>query len=114
MSVKRGVGFAVLAVVVVMAGLSAYPVMALRSGATLTLLMWAVLKLKALQAPRRPYKRTEVWILLEPRPALPPLRAQEIIGGALQECFERHAGYAFKGAVTLWLLSFALRLCGIS
>jgi hypothetical protein len=28
--------------------------------------MWAIQRLKALRALRRPYRRTEVWLLLEP------------------------------------------------
>jgi hypothetical protein len=112
LSVKRGVGFALLAIVMVMAGLAAFPALAFRTGAALMLLTWAALKIKALQAPHRPYKRTELWMMLEPRPALSPPRAQEIVGGALRAAFERHASYALLAAIALWACGLALSLLG--
>ena len=90
-SVARGVGFGALAIGLVVAGLAGYPLLALRTGAALTLLMWAILRLKALRAPRHPYKRTEVWLLLDPRPDWPAEMAQRLIGGALQRTLERFA-----------------------
>ena len=87
-SVARGVGFGTLAISLVVVGLAGYPTLALKSGAALTLLMWAILRLKALRAPRRPYKRTEVWLMLEPRPDWPAEIAQRLIGGGLAA----HAG----------------------
>ena len=112
-SVARGVGFGALAVALVVAGLAGYPQLALKSGAALALVMWAILRLKALRAPRRPYKRTEVWLMLEPRPAWPAAVAQRLIGVALQRTFERYARYVLAAAIGLWLASLLLAALGV-
>ncbi len=112
LSVARGVGFGALAIALVVAGLAGYPQLALRSGAVLALLTWAVLRLKALHAPRRPYKRTEVWLMLDPRPAWPAEMAQRVIGAALQRTLERYARFALVAAVGLWLASLLVPWLG--
>ena len=111
-SVARGVGFGALAIGLVVVGLAGYPLLALRSGAALTLLMWAILRLKALRAPRRPYKRTEVWLLLEPRPDWPAEIAQRLIGGTLQRTLERFARPVLAVALASWCASLALPTSG--
>jgi hypothetical protein len=113
LSVARGVGFGALAVALVVAGLAAYPQLALRSGAALTLLMWAILRLKALRALRHPYKRTEVWLLLEPRPPWTAEVAQRLIGAALKRMLERYARFVLIAAVGLWLASLAVPAIGL-
>lgn len=112
-SVRRGVAFGVLAIVVTACGLAAYPVLALQVAAALTLLMWAILRLKAAWAPSRPYKRTEVWIMLEPRPALAPAEAQLLIGRTLEAKFEAYARPTIRVAVGLWGTSLLVRLAGV-
>lgn len=112
-SVARGVGFGALAVALTVAGLAGYPPLALKSGAALCLLMWAVLRLKAIQATTRPYKRTEVWLMLEPRPDWPAEVAQRLIGGTLKSTFERYARYVLAAALALWAASLALPLFDI-
>ena len=112
-SVARGVGFGALAIALVVAGLAGYPQLALRSGAVLALLMWAILRLKALRAPRRPYKRTEVWLLLDPRPAWPAEVAQRLIGEALRRTLERYARFVLVAAIGLWLASLVLPTLGL-
>lgn len=112
-SVARGVGFGGLAVALVVAGLAGYPQLALRSGAALTLLMWAILRLRALGARRRPYKRTEVWLMLEPRPDWPAEQAQRVIGEALERVQERYARWVLATAVALWLASIVVPALGL-
>ena len=112
LSIARGVGFGALAIALVVAGLSGYPQLALRSGAVLALLMWAILRLKALRAPRHPYKRTEVWLLLDPRPAWPSETAQRLIGTTLQRTLERYARLVLVAAVSLWLGSLLMPMLG--
>ena len=112
-SVARGVGFGALAVALVVAGLADYPQLALRSGAALALIMWAVLRLKALRARRHPYRRTEVWLLLEPRPSWPAEVAQRLIGEALQRTLERYARLVLVAAIGLWAASVVLPWLGL-
>lgn len=112
-SVARATGFAALGVLVTMAGLAAYPLLALRTGAALCLLAWAVLRLKAQQAPRRPYRRTEAWLLMEPRPSWPPAIAQRLVGAALERAFLRYARLALLAALGLWAASLILHRAGL-
>jgi hypothetical protein len=107
-SVGRGVGFAALAVAVTMVGLIPYPALALQTGATLATLIWAVLRLKALRAPGRPYRRTEVWLMLEPRPRLAEPVLQRLIGGALQAALDRYAKATLLAATAMLLGSFVV------
>jgi hypothetical protein len=112
-SVARGTGFAALAAGVTMSGLSFVPVLSLKTGAAIALLTWAVLALKALRARRRPYRRTEVWLMLDPKPALPRDQAQRLIGEALERAFRRYAARALLTAVALWLASLAADAAGL-
>lgn len=109
LSILRGVGFATLAIGCACLGLAAYPELALAVAAGSSLLMAAVLELKARLAPTRPYKRTEAWLLLDPRPRLPPPVAQRLVGAALERHFRRYARRALEAAIGFWTIGLALR-----
>ncbi len=102
-SVARGCGFAALAICTMMVGLSGDMSNALKAGGILTLLIVAVLLLKALNASKQPYKRTELWIMLSPDERPPQPMAQGIVSAALRRAYLRFAGqYAFiAGAMLL-------------
>lgn len=91
LSIARGCAFAGLAIFTVMVGLSWDPVTAFKAGGMLTFLTCAVLIMKGQNAPRRPYKHTEVWIILpkEERPRAEV--AQQLIGSVLRDCYFRFA-----------------------
>jgi hypothetical protein len=110
LSVGRGVGFAGLGIAVAVAGLSFDVLMALRTAASLTLLVAAILALKASRAESTSYRRTEVWLLLDPRPALSPDQAQRLVGSALRATLERYAGRTFIVAVVMWAVSVIINL----
>jgi hypothetical protein len=101
-SVGRAVAFGALAIGCIVLGLAGYPLLALRAAA-LTLLMAAILALKALAAPTRPYRRTEVWLLLEPAEQPPAHSAQRLVGGSLKRVLERYARITALAAAGLWL-----------
>lgn len=110
LSIRRGLSFAALGIGMAMLGFSFDPAMALGFGAVASLLVSAALALKALAAPRRPYRRTELWILLDGRHDLPEERAQAQIGGLLQRLYLRYAqAIATFGGVMLFV-SVAVRL----
>lgn len=109
-SVGRGVAFSALGIACTMLGLAAYPPLALGTGAVLTLLVAAVLRLKALAAPTRPYRRTELWLLLGPGEQPPAILAQRLVGATLSRVLDRYAGRAAATAVAFWLASLLLRL----
>lgn len=111
-SVSRGVGFAGLAVATATLGFAYEPALAFLVGAAGALLVAVVLELKAQLAPHRSYRRTEVWLMLEPPPAWNAEVAQRLIAGALVATLRRYARICFAAAVALWLVSLALRFSG--
>jgi hypothetical protein len=104
-SVARGCGFAGLAIFTFMVGLLGYPKLAFQSGGILTLIACLVLLGRGLQAPSRPYNRTEVWIMLEPGDRPRSVTAQKVIGVALREVYLRFALYAACLSVLLLFAS---------
>lgn len=94
----------------VMAGLAFDPVLALRTAAILCSMATAVLAWNGWTALHHPYRRTELWILLDRQHGLPEERAQEAIGGILRACYLRHAEFSAAVALGLWLLSIPVGL----
>lgn len=93
-SVARGCGFAAIGIFTMMIGLIGEPRLALQSGGVLTLIACLVLVMRALHARRQPYKRTEVWLMLQPTERPRQETAQQIIGNALREAYLRFALHA--------------------
>jgi hypothetical protein len=112
LSIGRAVAFGALAVGMVVLGLIVWPALALKTGSALTLLMAAILLLKAEQARSRPYRRTEVWLILDRRLGLPEDRAQRMVSQVLQDTYDRYARHCLAVAIGLWLLGLALQLLG--
>jgi hypothetical protein len=109
-SIGRAVGFGALAVGTVVLGLVFEPVLALKTGSALTVLMAVILLLKSAQALSRPYKRTEVWLILDKRLGLPEDCAQRMVSQVLQHTYRRYARCCLAVAVGLWLLGLAFQL----
>lgn len=107
-SVHRACGFGALAIFTAMVGAVAAPAVAAKIGATGTALMAAILLYKAINAPRQPYRTTELWIMLDRDHGLPEAHAQRILMGALRECYARAARIAFAVACALWISGFFL------
>lgn len=91
-----------------MVGMSHDIVLATRGGATMFSLMIAVLLLKALKAPTRHYRDTEVWIMLDGKHGLPEQRLQSAIGGVLRERYLWHAEVTAVVTILLWVIAFAV------
>jgi hypothetical protein len=111
-SVARACGFAALAILTFMAGLSGDMVVSLKAGGILCLLTSTVLLFKAWYAARRPYKHTEVWLMLAPQDRPNSAIAQQIISTVLRETFlyfALHAALAsallLGGTIVLGVLS---------
>jgi hypothetical protein len=109
-SIGRAVGFGALAIGTVVLGLIFNPALALKSGGALTLLMAAVIQLKAERARSQPYRSTEVWLLLDKRLGLPDDHAQRIVSTVLCSVYRRYAQASVAVAVCLWLLGLACQL----
>lgn len=108
LSVRRGCGFALMAIVTAMVGFSAEPWIAIRSGAVFVLIAAAVLFWKGLTARTRNYRHTEVWLMIEDAPALPRERLQTMIGGALADVYFHHARVAAYMAIAMCVIGFAV------
>jgi hypothetical protein len=107
-SVARGSGFAVLAIVCLMIGLSGMPEIALKSGGILCLIASFVLIAKAELAPHRTYKRTELWLMLDKAKRPPGAIAQLLIGGALREVCQAFALHFARAAAAMLAASLLL------
>lgn len=111
-SIGRAVGFGALAIVTVVLGLIFDPALALKTGGGLTLLMAAIIQLKAERARSQPYRSTEVWLILDKHLDLPDDHAQRMVSAALRSVYDRYAQASVAVAVGLWLLGLAYQLIG--
>ncbi len=108
-SIGRACGFAGLAIFCLMFGLSFDLVLAARTGGMLCLTVTMVLALYGLRARSRPYKRTELWIIL-PKEQRPPARfAQRVVGDTLRETYLRFARQTVLVAIGLLAISLLLQ-----
>ena len=112
LSIGRAVGFAGLAIVTVMVGLSFDPVMALRSGGTLILLLLAALLLKAHRAAFINHRRTEAWLLLDNSDRPDERYAGQVLTGALREAYLRFARWTAGVAALIWVGALLLAWIG--
>lgn len=111
-SIGRGCFFAALAIWCVMIGLIAEPLLAIKSGAILTMMVACILLLKAGYVTRNSYKKTEVWILLDRKIDVAPDAAQRMITSILREMYLRYAFYATLVAIGFWAAALLFWLFG--
>jgi hypothetical protein len=102
LSIARAVAFSGLAIFVVMVGLSYDPMLALRTGGILLLLLVAGLLLKAQQIPFIDYKRTEAWILLEKSDRPDTSVASRAVPAALRQACLWFARWTAGVAALVW------------
>lgn len=112
LSVARGSGFAALAIITVIVGLSGDMPIAFKTGGVLMLLCCMVLVLKAFYAYRRRYRDTELWIMLDPEDRPAKAIAQRIIGTTLRQKYLTFAHHFALGAVALLAGSLMLNTFG--
>lgn len=106
--VGRAVFFGSYGILLFMLGFAFVPVTALRAGATMTLLMSAILVLKSLLAMSQPPRRTEVWLHLadEHRPHNPG--ATRFFALTLREVYAIFARRALLTSLGLFAASLVL------
>ena len=112
LSIRRGCGFGLLAIVTAMVGMASNMALAVKLGAICVTLMCAVLVIKAMRAPTRDYRRTEVWIMLEKRHELPEGRAQQVFGNILRDRYMWHATLTAGAAILMWTIFLVLLTFG--
>lgn len=113
-SVARACGFAFIGVGTIVIGLSNRLEIAFAVGGCICLIACLILALKAMYADQRHYKRTEVWLMLDPADRPGAEYAQRVISTARRDAFLHFAHYsAWLGAgqltVSLALQAFLLR-----
>ena len=108
LSVGRGTMFGALAIWAASFGFISWPLTAFRLAALLSTLTMIILIYKALQAPHRPYRRTEVWFMLGKAHDLPEDLAQHVFAEVMGETFWRFASLVAAVAAFLWLATFGL------
>jgi len=108
--VRRGCGFALLAVFTVMWGLSYDLLLSLETGAILVTLCCAILAVFAYQAPRQNHKSTELWALLANGKDLPPHCPPAQLLEVMRKTYIRYAELSGRlalglcaGAAIVWL-----------
>jgi hypothetical protein len=109
-SIARGSGFGALAIACTMVGLSGTPVVALQTGGILCVFASLLLLAKGALAPRKPYRRTEVWLMLDEMSRPPAAVAQQLIGSALRDASFAFALHYARAAIVTLALSLALRM----
>jgi hypothetical protein len=110
LSVSRACGFACLAIFCFMIGMAGYPLVALKSGAVFMMLSAGVLAVKAQRSPIKPYKHTELWVLLSPEERPDPRFAQQLIGLTLRDVFLRFSGYFALAGLVCFAVAMAVQL----
>jgi hypothetical protein len=108
-SIRRGCGFALIAVFTAMIGFSADPYIAVRCGAFMVTVAAVILLWRGQVAPRRNFRDTEVWLMIRhTAPAMPKDRLQRLIGEALAERYFWHARIAAYLAVSMWAVALLM------
>jgi hypothetical protein len=110
---QRACLFGSLAIFCTMVGLSPEPLLALKAGGTLTLIMAVVLLYKAREALTKNYRKTEMWLYL-PKDARPPeAYAQKTVSIVLRDTYLNFAFWTSAIAVVMWAMAFLLALAGL-
>jgi hypothetical protein len=112
LSVGRAVGFGGLGIATLMAGLSFDPVLALKCGGTLLLLLLAVLLLKA-QLPASNFRATETWLLLDKQDRPDERYAGLLVSNVLRDTYLWFARWTAGLASVLWILALMLAWLGV-
>lgn len=113
LSVGRGVGFAGLAILILMLGLSFEPVLALKSGGILLLILLAALLLKAYFLPFTNYRDTETWLLLDKADRPDERYAGVVMVTVLREAYLKFAHWTAGLASAVWIAAIALAWLGV-
>jgi hypothetical protein len=109
-SVARGCGFGMLAIVCFMVGMSFNPRLMFQMGGILTLLMTFILVLKARNALTKDYKKTEMWLIL-PKDFRPPERyAQWATATVMRDAYFTFAQYTALISIAMWTMALIVGL----
>ena len=100
--IRRAVGFAGLAIVLVVLSLSFQLALALRSGAILVTLVWLILLLKLIYVPSQDMRQSELWLMVAERHSPDALSMQAAMRNAFANRLRWHADRIGVFAISLW------------
>ena len=104
-TVLRACAFGSLTIFCIMVGLSFNPLVAFQTGGTLTMLMTAILVLKAFEARTKPYRRTAMWLYLPEKSRPPAATAQQLTANLMREIYLTYALWTSVVSVCMWTLA---------
>ena len=111
-TVLRACGFGSLAIFCIMIGLSFHPRLAFQAGGFLTVLMVAILILKAVEAETKDYRRTEMWLYLSEEQRPPKAYAQWASSTVLRATYFRFARWTALVSIGMWVLALLFSFVG--
>jgi len=100
--IRRALGFASLAILLVVLSLSFQLALALRSGAILVTLVWLILLLKLAYVPSQDMRQSEIWLMVAERHSPDALSMQTAMRTAFATRLRWHSDRIGAFAVTLW------------
>ncbi len=113
LSVQRASMFGALAVFCMMVGLSFEPRLAFKAGGVATMTMAIVLAYKAREARSKPYRKTEMWLMLPKEQRPPEAYAQRVSSAVLRETYLYFAFWTSAIAVAMWVAAFLFAVIGM-
>ena len=100
--IRRALGFASLAIVLVFLSLTFQWALALRSGAMLVTLLWLIVLLKLAYVPSQDMRQSEIWLMVAERHSPDALSMQAAMRTAFAARLRWHSDRIGAFAVTLW------------
>ncbi len=100
--IRRAVGFAGLAILLVVLSLSFQLALALRSGAMLVTLLWLIVLLKLVYVPSQDMRHSELWLMVAERHSPDALPMQAAMRLAFAARLRWHADRIGAFAISLW------------
>ena len=100
--IRRAIGFASLAIVLVVLSLSFQLALALRSGAILVTLLWLIVLLKLAYVPSQDMRHSELWLMVAERHSPDVLPMQAAMRMAFAARLRWHADRIGVFAISLW------------
>ena len=111
-TVLRACGFASLAIFCVMIALSFLPRSSFQAGGFLSLVMTAVLFIKAQEARTKDHRRTEMWLYLPKENRPPQAIAQRTVSILMREIYLQFAQWTALVSIVMWIIALFFSFFG--
>ena len=112
-TVQRACLFGALAIFCLMVGLSYELRLSFQAGGTLTILMAVILVYKAHEARTKPYRKTEMWLMIPKELRPPEAYAQRLSATILRDTYLTFALWTSAVAVAMWSVALLISLMAL-